>query len=350
MKETKMATNQQLNKRIGWIDIAKAMGIILVLINHSNFSSNAITFFGGMVYMPIFLVVAGYTFNLKEDESIGEFVKKKAKRLLVPYVIFNLVLIGIFAIKDIVISHTSDNIMGYIVGALYSRNVMYPVTDTFFGNATNNNIYLMTVLNAPTWFLTAMFVSICLFRIIMPKIIDNRKKMLISIIVLLGLSFILEKFCPILLPWSLDTTFLFVAFMIVGYYLKEIDFIDRTKKQPVIVVAVILLVIGLSVVNQSVNLSVRDYGLSVFVYFIVAVLGCICLIWLSNVLELIGFIDKILEYIGKHTIVILCLHLVVFAVVQAVGTIVGINALVVKIMQIIVSLIVLSILDKVLIS
>ena len=43
-------------QRILWMDIAKALGILIVLIVHGGISLGPVTFLGGMFYMPVFFV------------------------------------------------------------------------------------------------------------------------------------------------------------------------------------------------------------------------------------------------------------------------------------------------------
>ena len=70
--------------RLEWLDFGKAMGILVVLLVHAGCRLGLVTYYGGMFYMPIFFVAAGYTFRVKEGESYGTFLLKKAKRLLIP--------------------------------------------------------------------------------------------------------------------------------------------------------------------------------------------------------------------------------------------------------------------------
>ena len=80
-----MSRNAEQKKRLEWLDFGKAMGILVVLAVHAGCSLGALTYYGGMFYMPIFFFAAGYTFRRKEGESYGAFLWKKAKRLLIPY-------------------------------------------------------------------------------------------------------------------------------------------------------------------------------------------------------------------------------------------------------------------------
>lgn len=48
-------------KRIAWLDAAKAIGILVVLLVHTGRSFGLVSYYGGMFYMPIFFVTAGMT-------------------------------------------------------------------------------------------------------------------------------------------------------------------------------------------------------------------------------------------------------------------------------------------------
>lgn len=82
-------TVSQSGTRIGWIDVAKGIAILLVIIGHTLTSGGepwrAIFSF----HMPLFFILAGYTFKVKEW---GRLAPSSAKRLLLPYVLMFLLL------------------------------------------------------------------------------------------------------------------------------------------------------------------------------------------------------------------------------------------------------------------
>lgn len=68
-------------KRINWIDMAKGLAIVCVVLGHSGYST--IELFVNSFHMPLFFIIAGYTFNSKKDAS--SFITQKSIRLLLPY-------------------------------------------------------------------------------------------------------------------------------------------------------------------------------------------------------------------------------------------------------------------------
>ena len=138
--------------RLEWLDFGKAMGILVVLLVHAGCRLGLVTYYGGMFYMPIFFVAAGYTFRVKEGESYGTFLLKKAKRLLIPYFGTSAFLWVFFWVKDCVLGGIPGDLkLASLFGILYSRNQMWRS-----GYAGSNPV-LMDILNSPLWFLTALF-------------------------------------------------------------------------------------------------------------------------------------------------------------------------------------------------
>ena len=57
-------------QRKNWIDWAKAIGILLVVMGHSEYSNPLVVQMIFMIHMPLFFVVSGYLF--KPNKSFRE--------------------------------------------------------------------------------------------------------------------------------------------------------------------------------------------------------------------------------------------------------------------------------------
>lgn len=73
--------------RKNWIDWAKAIGILLVVMGHSNYSQADINPMIFMIHMPLFFVVSGYLFKTNRD--LKAITQSNIKTLLIPYILFN---------------------------------------------------------------------------------------------------------------------------------------------------------------------------------------------------------------------------------------------------------------------
>ncbi len=297
---------ERSGKRLGWLDFGKAMGILVVLIVHTGCKWGAVTFYGGMFYMPIFFVAAGYTYRVKEGESYMQFVRKKAARLLVPYFGASAFLWFFFWMKDSVLGgNPADLKLFSVMGIFYSRNQMY--TSAYQGE----NPVLLDLLNAPLWFLTAMFLT-CVFY----DAVSRCKRKYVKVTLLaagLLLSAAWHYSTKLLLPWSLDAIPYFSCFFAAGELLRKKDGISFLKQKPAISILIAAAFLLLSLANGSVNLSCGIYGNSMILYLAVGILGSVLVFAAGVFLE--SFCPRIVQvtdWIGQETLTILCFHMFLY--------------------------------------
>lgn len=342
-----MEKELKTKKRIGWIDIAKAMGIFIVLINHAMLNLGIITFLGGMFYMPIFFVLSGYTFKEYSSESLLPFIKNKARRLLIPYACFQLFLTGVYTVKNLLGNRPFFEVIRPILGAVYSRNAIYPKAEDVLVFVPKTNIDFMTALNAPLWFMTGLFVSLVIYKFILIKANQNKKMEFIylGICILTGIA--LKYFCPLLLPWSIDTALISVGFLHMGKILERESRFDLLCKKPFSIIFIIIIFVVVSYLNGSVNMSIRAFGKSVLLYVIAGSSGTVCIMLLSKAIEKnFKYLASLLEWIGRHTIGILALHLVIFAITDSFSSNIGLTGTTIeKVAKILLSVVILVPID-----
>lgn len=168
-------------KRIVWIDYLKAFACFLVVLGHllqsfqkaniDNYTNitNFINWFIYLFHMPLFIMISGFLYCKREKINTfceyKKFVIKKIVNLMVPYVAFYLIFVGINMLfsNSVNTSLGIDNLIGII----------------------NNPI-------APYWYLYAI-TSIFIFIPILEKICNYNKKIVFSILIILKiLSFFMN--------------------------------------------------------------------------------------------------------------------------------------------------------------
>lgn len=266
--------------RLLYIDIVKGFGILLVVCSHTN--AHDLMMWAVGFFVPVFYFCSGYmtTYSSTKD-SITQIMKKRAMKLLNPYLFFNLLLLLYFRRWSI----------SGLYGVLYSRYCIFPLD--------SENNYLMFIWgNYPMWFITSLLVSYLLYYILL----YNKNKSLI-IFIYLFITCLLSQL-PILLPWSIDTAFLCSLIMYAGFYANTHDLISWGKSEILICILIYTLLLY---VAGDINLSVRQYGTSFIIYYIIAVLGCIVVLWSSKRIER-TLIGKLLAIFGKHSLTIFCIE------------------------------------------
>mgnify|MGYP004503187389 CR=1 FL=1 len=87
--DTGVKANSRPCARIGWVDVAKGIAILLVIVGHTLSSGGAPWRTVFSFHMPLFFILAGYTFRARKW---GELVPSSARRLLFPYFLMFLLL------------------------------------------------------------------------------------------------------------------------------------------------------------------------------------------------------------------------------------------------------------------
>lgn len=83
-------------KRIEWVDFAKGIGIVLVVLGHTGpFGHGYPGSWIGSFHMPLFFFLAGLCFDETRYASLWQYAKRKAMALLYPYVTLSLLMIGL---------------------------------------------------------------------------------------------------------------------------------------------------------------------------------------------------------------------------------------------------------------
>ncbi len=132
-------------KRLEYFDLAKGIGILLVILGHITYISPPLRIWIFSFHMPLFFIISGMLIHYKREDSLNyrDIFKKKAKGLLIPYFYFSI--LTIFA--DICL------LLLFQVGSweVIWQNCFY--TCSFYGIST-------------LWFLPALFFGENLFLFI----------------------------------------------------------------------------------------------------------------------------------------------------------------------------------------
>lgn len=268
-----------MKERLEHVDIAKGIGIVLVVCSHSDALPLMWLMMG--MFVPIFFFCSGYTSTMKRP--FWSSMARRFKKLIVPYLFFNALMLLVFW-------HFS---VRELVGIAYSRYSLYPLD-------VSPNVKFLTSGNYPMWFLTSMVVSYFLFYLIT----YNERYKYILILSYCVLTVVMAL-CPILLPWSLDTAPLTALVMYFGMETRRRGLIDMNGW---LVLFLTLLYVGLHCFSGDLNLSVRMYGTSVVLYFVLAILGSFIVLWGSRYLEGTA-VGKCFLTLGKHSLTIFCIEM-----------------------------------------
>lgn len=244
------------HKQESWINAAKGIGVLLVILGHNLYKTSFSPCINQIIYsfhVPMFFVLSGY---LQHDfECVGIFVRKKAKRLLIPFFLYSVVSFFSYGIEKI---KTGD----------------WAVTD-----ALVNSLFIKgKIANNPLWFLIVLFfiiIAVALFRI--PR--WNIWLIVIACTASFLCSWILYELRDYtrLNYFGFNKTVLCFAFFLLGMTFHKIKIFDRPMILSTALVPLMLLGLGLDVfcgvfLNTKVSVYAFALGTS-YLSFVLAAIG-----------------------------------------------------------------------------
>lgn len=283
-------------EREKFIDLTKFVAILLVMISHCNILGEKSNIFVNTFYIAIFFFCTGYTFNENNLDDVGKLFKQ-IKKMLIYYFMFSGICLLLFTGYQIVLKSFSLNAFwNSIIGIFYSR---YSYTNDL-------KVVLLNIGNSPLWFLTCYILSYTLFYLLKKKMKNIDEKLLM--ISLFFISYVFSK-GNYLLPWSVDIVPFMTSFILLGNYFKKTQLLNRINI--VIVIAMLIVDFVLLNYNSYVNFSLKIFGTSYFLTLVMSIIGCLIITklmyWLCSI-KIIGEISAL----GRYTIYMLGLHLIVY--------------------------------------
>lgn len=104
-----------MSERVRWIDIAKGLLIVLVIFGHSQINSLTKMLINSF-HMGAFFFISGITFN--QSYSFENFLLKKWKSLLVPYIFFCLVMLTYQYLKAIIFKGFNFDLLSGLISII----------------------------------------------------------------------------------------------------------------------------------------------------------------------------------------------------------------------------------------
>lgn len=279
-------------QRVAWVDIAKGIAIILVITGHTIERNSALLPPIYMFHMPLFFIMAGYTFKPKPFKDC--FITS-AKRLLIPYVLIFIILHGVnwFASADAFTLHSlKDMVLKFI----------------WASGTANEDMGIPSVATA--WFLMCLFVS----RIILNSLenfFDAHGAHLgiraVSYLILAVCGIVIGYHFHIYLPFCLDLAFVCSGFMWVGHIARTTGFMEKWGRTWwAALIGLIVLVIAYQ--YSYLELAARNFGI-VPLCILGAFGGSLFACWVSMQIERYStLLTRFFSWTGRNSMLIYCFH------------------------------------------
>ncbi len=282
-------------KRIDWIDMAKGYGMLAVIIAH--LCTGPLNLWIYTFHMPLFFFLSGYVFTNKD--SFPDFIKKKAKGLLVPYFSLGIPLVIFtvlykFYIKTYTVEQTVELVKSFII-----QKRQWTL-----------------------WYIACLFFLNIIFYVITRFI---KRKSIIGLIVVLfaSLGICYYKSGGEALPWNIDVCLTAIPFFFVGYVIKlNFDKIKIIFSKKYNAVLLFILFGILNVVFGYLNIKTTGKGLEMFhneyanpVFTYISAFGGVFAVAIFSSF----FTIKPIRFIGENSLVYYAWHQTIMIPVTKIG-------------------------------
>ena len=286
-------------ERYLFIDVARGISIICIVLGHLGVSS--INRFVFTFHVPVFFLLSGYFTNA--EVSFKEHIKKKAKTLIVPYVLCCIVICILAVLINQILEGGAGNkqiLLRWICASLYGAGDNYQQPFTIYGIGA-------------IWFLLASFWGSILLKYLLNRTTIVRAISVFGFFLLCVLS---RRICW--LPLSIQAAGPALLFMYLGYLAKSlVPFIAKLQREVKIVFWIFVFWIWIEFIRdfKSFWLVHCDYGRGGIDIF-GSLCACCCILLISYGISNIKckIIANGIGYLGKYSLLVLSMHMVELAV------------------------------------
>ena len=291
--------------RIKSIDIAKGIGILLVVLSHTNHTEPLSTLVYS-VHMPLFFIISGMMFNPEKYKTVKSLLKKRFITMICPYVLINFFAVLLFVGTKV--------LNGTVSGApLIFKTLGYNFSQIFIASTSHTMEF-----NVPTWFvMTLLLVEVIYYFICKCK--NNIVKFIIVLAIVVAGFFTSFETFPVdltkYLPWNFSAALFSLGF----YYLGNISFnyikkyLSRDKEienRTLILILSVPIATALwlpsAMLNGKITIGSQSYGTGILLYAS-GVFGTVIILAIASLIGKCSF----LEYCGKNSLYIMATHKVV---------------------------------------
>ncbi len=293
--KTKVKSNEQFM-------LLSVIGIIVVVFCHMP--SELFTFTEIFPFITLFVFISGYFYKEQNEENIGKYIYYKFKKLIMPFLIINLV-------YGIII-----NILKYFGFINFGADInLYTL---FVQPFTNNSQF---IFNYPAYFVPAIFLTTASYAIIhktAKKIKGFKEEILLGIFVILNiLSLVFQYYIR---PLNYSLIFLRVMFFLLFFefgYLYKNKWQEKDDKIPTVPYLIILFSINyiLYKIFGSLNYNMHEFSSfraeGLVIPLISSIVGILFYTRLARVLSKWLGKNKLVNYISNNTFAIMTHHMFV---------------------------------------
>lgn len=261
-------------RRIKWVDTAKGIAILLVVLEHTTRIDDT---YVGVIFthisLPLFFCLSGCFF--KSDISFSSFLKSKITSLIIPTLFFFWGGCLLYFFLQSIGVHFEIPFRW-----IYMLDIFRPTEEIY--------------CNGVVWFLISLFWVYCIFYI---------ASRFHNYIILLVFSF-LFTLSGIKIPYFIDTSITAIPFFYMGILLKRFNMLGKWKYDKYLYFIIIIGIIMLILFSEDNSMRANRYK-NPYLYHVTAMSGVLAILALC---KKIGDVPLLSSLYGKYSLIVLGTH------------------------------------------
>lgn len=301
MSEKKPVEIPEKKTRLDYVDVAKGMMILAVVLSHAWFANSDILGDFLPFSMPVFFFLSGFTY--RSGRGYGTNLKRRVTALLFPYFIFCAICNLFFPVYGSLVKQISMMSYSYLPskGALWLAVLK--------ADALN------MLMSTPMWFLAALFTASILFFALADRTQKSLRNTLVFTAVFVAAAVVIDIVKKGTLVWFIDLAPYAAALMMLGAFCGDKKLYAQIKGKWIVIGLVLLA--AAEILNRvfpgSARTSVVQYieggaWYGVLTAFVIAVAGSIGTLCAARLVDLVPLLNRIFRWLGRNSLWILCIH------------------------------------------
>lgn len=283
---TKIEIINKEKKRIDYFDIAKGIGIILMILGHMSLQNKYLKNFLYTFHMPLFFIISGYFFRYRENKIC---IKNIIKKLIIPYTLTCIIIIFYKVFRLLLDGNFSDitnTIKVWGLASIYGSGYGIRYGIQFIG---------------AIWFLLALG-----FATYIMNLIYNQKYRYLWVLLIAYVGYKTSTY--IWLPLSIQVGMVALVFVYIGVLVRENDLFN-TKIPIILYLFLIFIMVFCTKYCGNIDM-VRNYYNDGLIDFIGGLSGTFLCIKISMIIDkYTKMLSKMFAFIGRNSLLCMCIHL-----------------------------------------
>lgn len=278
-----------MENRITYLDSAKGICMLLIVMSHVGLPEPWPYCYA--IRVPLFFILSG--FFLHTQLPLREQLTKKARTLIIPFVLFWIISYALF----------------------YMLEMFLPQFQTTHAKGILDCFTQHEYFNGPLWFLPALFwAQMVIF--LLYKLVRLECAILAATLFLGFVGYYLGTY-DCFLPLGMDIAMTSVPFLYFGLKINDVKLFENQKWYWLIVCAILLYIVGYYE-NIDLNMSLNQYDCEYLqLVFGVLVLSLSLIYVCILIASYVKVVDRSLSLIGRNSMWIMCSHHLIYRPVKA---------------------------------